>query len=342
MEEETETLSQGTPSEGLQKLRLQAAMEEARQGGGGILEVEDRDEGFEKITDAVPEKGVFKLVGGYVEPGEKPELFNEVHLRSMGGHEEDLLGNDAISVVKRMNGIMAACTEKMVSENGKVVTDPQRIAEMIMGMPSGTRTHHLISLRRTTHWRKTKDQYDMVVRCPNRRCNKERNFTIDLSTLETFQPPDPYATSHTLHLEDAGIDVTWRVATGVQDETLTILGQLSEHEVLSYMILVRLVEWGGVDVRLGQSDLIDPNGSKIKLSSRAAKVLNAVKGLTSADREDLREHFLIHEPGIDTELEFECDAPKCRIQYTSQLDVGQKTFFFPSATSRRSKRRSST
>jgi hypothetical protein len=334
--------SQGVPSAGLNKLRMDAAINEAREGQGGLLEVEDQDEGFDNITDAVPEKGIFTLVGGYVDTkGEKPELFNKVHLRAMGGYEEDLLGNDAVTIVQRMDGIMASCTEKIeCEESARTVTDPGEIARMIRLMPTGTRTHLLISMRRTTHWRKTKDNYDMVVRCP--RCRKERSFTINLGDLEVFHSPKPLAKTHNWHLVECDIDVKWRIASGVEDEVLAIAGRLSEHESLSYMILMRIIEWDGEDVRLGISDVLDTNRKKIKLSPRAKRLMTAVKKLSSGDREDMREQILEYEPGVDVDLEFECDKAGCKIEYTGTLDVGQKTFFFPSATSRRLRRKSST
>ncbi len=337
--EANETKTEGTPSPQLQ--RMQAALEANKDDPNSILDTSGGDDGFEGVTDAVPEKGAFQLVGGYVDDNQV--LYNRVQLRAMGGNEEDLLGNDSVSVTQRMNGIMASCTTSLVGEtpggDAVVIDQPGLVTQAIHRMPSGTRTHLLIALRRATHWRRHKDAYEMIVKCPNRRCQKEKEHTVDLSTLELFQPPDPRKLVHEVELFDAEVKVQWRVAHGGQDETLTVISRVAENEILSYMILVRLASWDGDDCRLGSTDLLDAAGRKIKLSPRAAKMLKQVKNLSSGDREELRESFLIHEPAVDTDLEFEC--PACKVEFTGMLDVGQKTFFFPSATSRRSKRKSS-
>lgn len=344
MENETGR-SEGKPSPHLQKARLAAAMDDARDGAGaGILEIEEAGAGYDAITEAAAEKGVFDIVGGWIDTSAEADLrerFTRVAVRSMGGEEEDLLGNDSVSIVERMNVIMANCVQSFASEEtGRVIEDRGTLSQIVRQLPSGSRTHLLICLRRVTHWRRTKDRYDMMVRCPNRRCQVETQFTVNLADLDLFEAPDPYKRLHDFHLEDVNIDVKWRVSTGAQDEVLTILSNLSDHEVLTYMIAVRLVEWNGQDIRLGSADLLDEKKKKIKLSKRAKAVVQALKKLTVGDREDLREQFLLHEPGIDVDLDFDC--PKCKTKFSGVLDVGQRTFFFPSATSRRSKRRSST
>jgi hypothetical protein len=183
----------------------------------------------------------------------------------------------------------------------------------------------------------------MIVCCPRHRtCGKEQQYTVNLGELETFESPDPTARIHDLLLRDSNIQVTWRVMLGPQDELLTALSNITEidHEILTYMIVVRLAQWGDHDVRLGMADFFNEKKTKLKLSSRAKAVVQAVKSLSSGDREDFREAFLEHEPGIDIDLEFECKH--CKTEFNGVLDVGQKTFFFPSASSRRSKRKSST
>jgi hypothetical protein len=329
-------------------MRLKAAIDDAKEGQGqaGILELDGVEGGgdYESATDAAPEEGVFQIVGGYVATdGEKTELYNRVHVRSIGGHEEDLLGNDATSLIERMEMLMANCLLSISTEEGKSITEPSKLREVVRNLPSGSRTHLLISIRRTTHWRRTKDHYDMIVCCPRHRtCGKEQQYTVNLGELETFESPDPTARIHDLLLRDSNIQVTWRVMLGPQDELLTALSNITEidHEILTYMIVVRLAQWGDHDVRLGMADFFNEKKTKLKLSSRAKAVVQAVKSLSSGDREDFREAFLEHEPGIDIDLEFECKH--CKTEFNGVLDVGQKTFFFPSASSRRSKRKSST
>ena len=64
---------------------------------GGVL---DTSEGYEQLTEGAPEIGVYTIVGGYLD--DEGKLHNQVQLRAMSGHEEDLLSNDAVPFFVRM------------------------------------------------------------------------------------------------------------------------------------------------------------------------------------------------------------------------------------------------
>jgi hypothetical protein len=114
----------------------------------------------------------------------------------------------------------------------------------------------------------------------------------------------------------------------------------SESGLLSYAILVRLREWNGQQVELSSRDFMtDGARPKLKLSPAAKKWLLQVKNLVTGDRDFLRGEFEDNEPGIDLEVDVECQH--CGLEYMARLDVAQESFFFPQATSRRSKRRRS-
>jgi hypothetical protein len=68
--------------------------------------------------------------------------------------------------------------------------------------------------------------------------------------------------------------------------------------------------------------------------------MEAIKALSSRERNDMRTTFDDVDGGVDTEVTMEC--PKCGDTFQRDIDAGQPSFFFPSAVRRNSKGRSST
>lgn len=316
-----EKLEEGTPSAGLRGLSIEE---------GGIL---DTSEAPESVTEAVPERGIYRIVGGYMD--RDGVIHNEVELRAMTGHEEDLLGNTSMSVVPRMNGILSQCCVRFGT-----LTDRGDIVRAVQALPSGSRTHMLILLRVTSHWHTEKDRYDMEMQCPDEACRHRGFYSLRLLEMDTFDWPEPGVTEVTTDLRAANIRVRWKFLDARADHFLSVLGSASEAEFLTYAIVVRLLEWDGVNVGLTENDLLDSSGRKMRLNRRAKELILRVKNLSSEDREALRASFLEHEPGVDTDLELDCE--KCGSEFTGRLDVTQRSFFFPRATSARSKRRRTT
>ena len=302
------------------------------QTQGGIL---DDSPGYEGVTDGVPEKGIFTLIGGYLD--DNGDLHKEVDLRAMSGHEEDLLGNRSVPITQRMSGIMSACVQRIGT-----VTDRGQVSRAVNRLPAGSRTHLLICMRRTTHWKRTKDIYEMEVACPRRTCEKEGHYKVDLGELDLFEMPDPKKRQYEVGLVDSGAKVVWRITTGADDQILSVVSDFheSEAEILTYSILIRMASIDGENCELDITDFLDSNHKKLRPSKKAQALKLWVKNLAVGDRELLREDFFDKEPSVDTDLEFTCKF--CQRDFTGPLNVGQESFFFPSAISRRSKRRSST
>jgi hypothetical protein len=294
---------------------------------GGIL---DTSEGYEPITDASPEEGVYTLVGGYLD--KDGVLHNEVHLRAMSGHEEDLLGNRAIPMIQRLNGVMAQCVKRIGT-----ITDRGQISNAVARMPSGSRVHLLILIRVTSHYKTEKDVYEVEMRCPL--CQAAGEYKVSLLELERFESDEPLKHTHTVMLPYDESEVEWKLLGGVEDQVMSQLAEASEHERLTFAILLRVVSWDGVPCEMKQSDLLDGSGKKVRLSKEAKELTLRIKNLGVGDREVLRGSFMDHEPGVDTDLEVECE--KCHEDFFGRINVTQPGFFFPRATSRRSKRRHS-
>jgi len=310
---------------------LQETLDKARRVGGGVL---DDSPGYEPVTEAQAEAGIFRLVAGYAD--ENGIIHDEVELRAMTGNEEDLLGNDKIPFLSRINSILANCVKRIGT-----ITDQGQIHRAVSELPSGARTHLLILLRVVTHWKAVKDEYEMTFTCPQRGCGRESTHKIDLLSLDQFTMADPRVMITKVKLPDSGSEVSWCVMTGWRDHVLdVVVGSDNRGDLLSHAILVRLVDWDGERVELGVDDFLAKDMKKMRMSKNAMKLLKRVKGLTVGDRETLRASFLDKEPGIDTDVEVEC--PGCGVVTETTLVVGQPGFFFPQAISRRSKRRSST
>jgi len=297
-----------------------------------IEELAKSDESYQQITDAAAERGVFQLIGGYLD--DAGMVHREIHLRSMSGDEEDMLGNRSVPILDRMAAILAGCTERL----GTIVERGQ-IAQAISRLPLGTRTHAIICLRRVTHWKRTKDLYEMEVRCPIAGCEKVGSYSVNLAELEVHDMPEPEKRVYGLKLLDSGCEITWRVAAAPQERVLSVASDMEESRLLSFAILVRLETIDGQDVRLGLADLLTGDGKKVRLNKRAEELFGRVRKWSVGDREDIRAAIIDKEPSVDTDLEFECQH--CHKDFGGSLDIGQETFFFPSATSKRLRQKSS-
>ncbi len=328
------THERGTPSPGL----VDAIKNAKSVAEGGIL---DESPGFEPLTIGVPEKGAFRLVGGYLETfadGREPVIHRDIELRAMSGHEEDLLSNDSIPFFRRMTSILAQCCTRIGTH-----VDRPGIVRAIHGLPAGSRQHLLVCLRRTSHYRATKDIYDMVVECP--KCGKDANHKVDLSGLEQYEMPDPFKRVFEDTLPDSNQKVVWRITEAPEDEIISavVKHDTAQNELLTWSILIRVKSVDGQAISMRPDDVVDPDSGTMKrLPAKILELRQQIKNWSTGDRQFLRDRFMENEPGIDVDLDFTCSNPMCKKEFAGRLDVGQKGFFFPSATRTRSNRRSFT
>lgn len=326
--EQTETNSRGTPSDGL--ARLKAAQQKAQAGAGGVLETADQSS-YEPLTESNPEAGTYRLVGGYLD--ENGELHKEVEIEAMSGHEEDMLGNRKIPVVLRLNGVLSRVVKRLGT-----ITDRGTISRAVNDMPLGSRQHLLVCMRITSHWMTEKDVYKFLAKCPRQTCQEEDNYQVDLLSLEHYEPEDPSRQHYEVQLPYSGDKVSWRVLPGEWDHALDLMRRKEPNEYLTHAIMSRLLSVNGKHVSLSISDVLSNDLKKVKTNRRSIEVKKMSKDWKTGDRDFLRASFLEHEPGIDTDIQCECDS--CGNKFTIPLDVAQESFFFPQATSMRSKTRS--
>lgn len=258
-------------------------------------------------------EGVFMLPAGYLD--DDGVLHREVQIREMTGEEEDLMGARSGDFAARMNQVMANCTMRI----GTIEERP-RILTIIRKLPIADRTFLFTALRRVS----LGDEYTMEVECP--KCDKTSRMILDLGTLAVKGMPDPEKRVYDVTLPSGKL-AKWKIMTGEEEEKLSTLRDASNmRDVLSYAIMMRLVEYDGQKLELG-GRLTDARG-KVSFDKEGRTFLKLVKGMSSRDRNFLRKEFGDHEAGMDTDVEFEC--PECSAKFTGSFDPTQVGFFFPS------------
>ena len=319
------------PNKGAEHGNPSPYLQKAMGEGGDVVDRGGSD--YESVTDAASEMGLFTIVGGYLD--EEGVVHNEVQVKSMSGREEELISNSSINILDRLNGVMVNCTERIGT-----ITERGKIAQAINRLPMGSRRHLLICLRRVTHWKRYKDLYEMDIRCPIDDCQQVGSYQVNLGELEMFEMEDPGKREFAVKLLDSESEVIWRVASAPQEKiSQSVRGsKTDDFRILTFAIMMRLISVDGDDVRLGVDDFTQGSIKKLRLSNRARKLYETVVSWTSGDREQLRESFILNEPDIETEVDIQCEF--CKREFKGDLNLTQETFFFPSATSRRSKRKS--
>jgi len=265
------------------------------------------------LDQARASEGIFTLPAGYID--EDGVLHREVQIREMTGEEEDLMGARSGDFSSRMNQVMANCTVRV----GTIQERP-RILTVIRKLPIADRTFLFTALRRVS----LGDEYTMEVECP--KCDKTSQMILDLGGLDVKGMPDPEKRVYEVDLP-SNKKAKWGVMTGAEEEKLSTLRDASNmRDVLSYAIMMRLVEYDGQQLELG-GRLTDARG-KVSFDKEGRTFLKLVKGMSSRDRNFLRKEFGIHEAGMDTDVEFDC--PECSAKFTGSFDPTQVGFFFPS------------
>lgn len=275
------------------------------------------NQGVEPVSGALDQarasEGIFTLPAGHID--ENGVLHREVQIREMTGEEEDLMGARSGDFQARMNQVMANCTMRIGT-----IEDRPRILTIIRKLPIADRTFLFTALRRVS----LGDEYTMEVECP--KCDKTSQMILDLDGLAVKGMPDPEKRVYDVTLP-SGKAAKWKIMTGEEEEKLTTLRDASNmRDVLSYAIMMRLVEYDGQQLELG-GRLTDARG-KVSFDKEGRTFLKLVKGMSTRDRNFLRKEFGDNEAGMDTDVEFEC--PECSAKFTGAFDPTQVGFFFPS------------
>jgi hypothetical protein len=243
-------------------------------------------------------RAMFSLPCGLVWDG---ALLRDVQVKEMTGVEEEILAGKG-PVGDRLNRVITNC---LVDVGGVPASH-----QMVMDLSMIDRLYLLIAIRRIS----LGDMYTVKATCPMDDCGAQHDYAIDLGKLPVQEMPDPRVRSFQGTLP-SGVQFRWHVMTG-NDEAWVAAAhkKLKGEGPLTIAILARLDELGGV--------VLD------KEPVRMRSAVAAVGKLSLRDRNYLRSLFRSLEGDLDMDLDFECQT--CHAEFSSELEVNAKDFFFPS------------
>jgi len=250
------------------------------------------------VLDVAPGCLAVDLPSGYIFDGE-PQVTAIV--KEMTGYEEDILAGKG-SIVTKLNAIVGNCLVQLGT-----ISEKSTLRSAASKLTGQDRMAILLAIRRVS----LGDLYDSTATCPE--CNVGQHFTLDLKEVEIVAMPDRMDRVREDVLPSK-TEVTWHVINSDDEEWLTQKRKKKEDQ-LTLGLLARVDTVGDVEIERGKA---------------YKKALALLKGLSTRDRNWLRERFEKTEGKIDTEADFECE--ECGHSWKAKMDISQASFFFPSAS----------
>jgi len=222
-------------------------------------------------------------------------LHKSAKVREITGAEEDLLANDKIPNNRKMDELLISCTEAL-GPYGTIHELRHHIPNLLIG----DRVALLLAIRRVS----LGDLFPFRVTCPNPECKKESLFDVNLGDLEVKEMPIPEKRVYTIETPRKVV-VVWHPMNGVGEAKLASTKDREARVTMSM---------------LARIDTIDGKPATLDL----------LKRMGTSERSFIREAFEEAEGGVDTGVELTC--PYCDHEFATDLEIGQRGFFFPSAT----------
>jgi hypothetical protein len=245
--------------------------------------------------DAKATTATFTLPCGLIRDG---KVMRAIQLREMSGVEEEILAGKG-STSDRLNRVIANCLVDIAGAKGSI--------QSVMEMTMIDRLYTLLALRRVS----LGDKYMITAQCPS--CEKEHEYSIDLSSLSIREMADPSVRAHRGTLP-SGQTYAWHVMTGQDEEWVNLVSKkFSGEGLLTIGILARMDELNGA--RLDKEPV------------RMREAFRLAANLSLRDRNHLRSVFQLQEGDIDMQLEFACQS--CQFEFKADMNIQNKEFFFP-------------
>lgn len=281
-------------------------MKEKQTEIDGIKEEDKKDEGDRietestkgHVQDIAPGCMAIELPCGYIHGEDKIET--TAIIKEMTGYEEDILIGKGPLVI-RLNAIIGNC---LVHLGG--ISDVSELKRAANNLTAKDRMAVLLGIRRVS----LGDYYDCNVVCPE--CKVGQRNTLNLKEIEIIPMSDRMKRDRTEVLP-SGTEVSWHVLK-TEDEEWLSSQKKNKHDALTLGLLSRV-------------DMV--GDTKLDRDSKYRKAISLLKGLSIRDRNALRNLFESEEGIVDTNVEFECD--ECKHVWNTSMDIGQSSFFFPSA-----------
>lgn len=274
------------------------AAKEAQERGIQTITKEDalkRDFGLDIPTSLVPIPSK-----GLIYPSSHPLHMKEVvEIRGMTTREEDILMSRAL--IRKGTVISELIKSCMITRDVDVTS-----------LIGGDRNALMVAIRILGYG----SEYVGSMDCPA--CQIKNTITVDLNTLEikdlAEEPSEPGANLFSFKLPQCGLNVTFKLLTGREEEEIMGLMEskkkkgIQNESVISTRLNYSIVSIGNISDR--------------------TKIQNFIGAMPARDSNALRHHMDKIEPGIDMKFNFACSA--CGHEEVMPLPLGP-SFFWPNA-----------
>lgn len=254
------------------------------------------------LMDVAPDALAVGLPCGYIDAAGL--VHRDLVVGEMTGYEEDLLAAKG-PVLPRLNQIILNCARRIGG-----IEDRVQLGEAVNSLTASDRMVALLAIRRVS----LGDFYDVKVQCPNTECKEDVRYSLNLADVEIHAMEDP--TQRTFeHTLSSGRVVQWHIMSSTDEEWLTTKTKKAKEDVLTLGLMARV-------------DVLD--GKPINRDRDMAGAMKALKVLPTRERNAIRDLFEQYEGHVDTNVDFSC--PSCQHEWKAELNLGQPSFFFPSAS----------
>lgn len=248
--------------------------------------------------DAKPAVDGFQLPTGYLDGN--GEVHTDVVLSELSGEDEDLLTARKMSMPLRMQKIM----ENRIESIGSYRKGCPDWSNIVRSLVATDRVFLMIKIRIIS----LGHLFSFKSKCTDEDCGNYSSQTVSLNDFNIKGLPDPTKRAWSGTLPNSKFTYSAKVQTGREESKIDKIK--NQKDLLSLAMMARLTE----------------------LNDKSPVTLDMLKRLGFADRQFLRDEFQKHEGDIDNDVDVEC--PHCGYEYKTTIDIGDVSFFFPSATSK--------
>lgn len=289
---------------------------------GSMEALFERQYKIPRTVDAKSSILMFKLPGGFWDGA---MLHRDVEIDELDGEDEDVLVSDSSSYPLRLNKILG----RKIKSIG-TITDEVSIKGIVSKLSVLDRAAVLICVRRVTHG---DDIHGMEVKCAA--CKTTYKASPDLSSITFVRPVQPEKVEWEFRLPRASakagkdVIVRWHTYDGERETRVAaVSAQIGDKDALTWRIMGRVTAIDGTPMSL--TDEHFTNDGKIRQDKSLVTLFRAVKLMSQADRNSLRNEFQRVEGDIDLTVGAKCSNPSCpdpNQKFT--LDITDRSFFFP-------------
>ena len=289
---------------------------------GADISLFDREYRIDRPVDPKSSTGIFILPGGVLW---ESDLLREVEIIELDGDDEDILVSDATVYPLRLNAILG----RKIRRIGQV-TDPEAIKRIVPAMSVLDRATCVVCTRRVTHG-------DVIVgvEFDCNACKRTNTANPNLATITYIKPLKPGQLEWDFVLPRASLRagkdviVKWHIYDGRRELYLAqISKQIGDRDMLTWRIMGRIMSIDEVPMGLEEKHF-NSDGS-IRQDEELVKLFRAVKGMSQADRNSLRNEFRRVEGDLDLSVDATCSASLCpKKENKFMIDITDRSFFFP-------------